>query len=71
MGSLSDQAAEPLRIASNVKTPIVDMAKDEMMALLKDIRNSQSTQCTKNDLPITGCIVYQQTICCNESESDI
>lgn len=36
---------------------IVESAKSEMMILLKEIRNSQSTQCTKKDL-----IEYSQTI---------
>lgn len=37
--------------------PVVDVARNEMLLLLKEIRDSQSTQCTKNDL-----LVYGQSI---------
>ncbi len=50
--------AEVSKNVSTGATPsIIAYAKNEMMMLLKEIRNSQSSQCTKNDL-----MEYSQTI---------
>lgn len=47
----------PFSGSTNAKNSIVDMANNDMMSLLKEIRYSQSTQCTKDDLHN-----YSQTI---------
>lgn len=47
---LSQKSAAPSISTTVTPIPNVQMAKNEMMSLLKEIRDSQSSQCTKNDL---------------------
>lgn len=42
--------ATTVSVLTSKNTPIVQLANDEMMVLLKEIRNSQSALCTKTDL---------------------
>lgn len=46
----TDAGHSQFRLSSTTSEPTMQLAKNEMLSLLKEIRDSQSSLCTKNDL---------------------